>query len=410
MNFKKKTFKDFENIPTLDIIGRSQLFSEYLQYVKYDDQQSYRVIAQSGCSSSMDLKSQYGATFISYVSNDYLGFTQHPKVKEAAIEGIKKYGTGAGASPLIGGFFDYHKLLEEKIANFFGWSEDSSVIYTTGYTANSASLLSLLQKEDIAILDNGVHTSVHEGCILTNKKTFPHNDLESLNRILSIYKDKYRTKLVVVDGVYSQDGDTASLKDVLTICRAHGAYLMVDDAHGIGVVGETGRGVLERDDILKEVDFITGTFSKSFGNLGGFVICNSETAKFLKFQSKQQIFSATSGASVLGVVKAIELIDEEPIWLQKLKGNVEYFTNGLRNIGIDIGNRESAIFPVKVGNIEETLSFSKELMKNGIYTNPILYPAVAKNDSRIRMSLSALHTKEQLDYTLATISKILKYI
>lgn len=410
MNFRERTFKDFENIPSLDLNERSKLFSEYLKYVKYDDQQSYRVVAQSGCSSSMNLKSQYGAKFISYVSNDYLGFTQHPKVKEAAIEGIKKYGTGAGASPLIGGFFDYHKLLEEKIATFFGWSEESSVIYTTGYTANSASLLSLLQKEDIAILDNGVHTSVHEGCILTNKKTFPHNDLDSLNRILSIYKNKYRTKLVVVDGVYSQDGDTADLKEVLKICRNHGAYLMVDDAHGIGVVGDTGRGVLERDDVLKEVDFITGTFSKSFGNLGGFVICNPETAKFLKFQSKQHIFSATSGASVLGVVKAIELIDEEPIWLQTLKSNVEYFNNGLKNIGIDIGNRESAIFPVKVGNIEQTLSFSKELMKNGIYTNPILYPAVAKNDSRIRMSLSALHTNEQLDYTLDTISKILKYI
>lgn len=160
MNFKEKIFKNFENVPSLDINERSKLFSEYLRYVKYDDQQSYRVISQRGYSSQMVLQSQYGTNFISYVSNDYLGFTQHPKVKESAIEGIKKYGTGAGASPLIGGFFDYHKLLEEKIAHFFGWPDDSSVIYTTGYTANSAALLSLLQKEDIAILDNAVHCNL----------------------------------------------------------------------------------------------------------------------------------------------------------------------------------------------------------------------------------------------------------
>lgn len=240
------------------------------------------------------------------------------------------------------------------------------------------------------------------------EKTFPHNDLDSLDRILSIYKDKYRSKLVVVDGVYSQDGDTTSLKDILKICRHHGAYLIVDDAHGIGVVGKTGRGVLERDQILKDVDFITGTFSKSFGNLGGFVICKPETAKFLKFQSKQHIFSATSGASILGILKAIKLIDEEPIWLQTLKANVEYFNNGLKNIVKDISNREYAIIPIKVGNVEQTLSFSKELMKNVIYTNPILYPTVAQNDSRIRMSLSTLHTIEQLNYTLEIISKISK--
>lgn len=407
MNFTNKTFKDFENIPEMDINERSDIFTEYLSYVKYDDQQTYRVIATSGCNSKIKLKSQFGDEFISYVSNDYLGFTQHPQVKKAAIEGILKYGTGAGASPLIGGFFDYHNLLEEKIASFFGYSSDSSVIFTTGYTANSASLQALLQKEDVAILDSGVHTSVHEGCILTNKKTFPHNNIEALERILQQYQNKFRTKMVVVDGIYSQDGDTAPLKEILTLCRKYGAYLMVDDAHGIGVTGNTGRGVLERDNIIKEVDFITGTFSKSFGNIGGFVICSPKNAKFLKFQSKQQIFSATAGASTLGIVKAIELIDQEPQWLKNLQENIRYFNNGLKKIGIELGERESAIFPIKIGDDIKTLYISKELMKKGIYTNPILYPAVSRGDSRIRMSLSAVHTKQEMDYTLSTLSELI---
>src|SRR5690606_34770224 len=404
MNFDNKTFKDFENISELDISGRSEIFSEYLSYVRYDDQQTYRVIATSGCNSKIKLKSDFGDEFISYVSNDYLGFTQHPEVKRAAIEGITKYGTGAGASPLIGGFFDYHKLLEEKIAAFFGYPSDSSIIFTTGYTANSATLLALLQKEDVAILDSGVHTSVHEGCILTNKKTFPHNNIDALERILRQYQDKFRSKLVVVDGIYSQDGDTAPLKEILILCRKYNAYLMVDDAHGIGVTGKTGRGVLERDNIIKDVDFITGTFSKSFGNIGGFVICNAKNAKFIKFQAKQQIFSATAGASTLGIIKAIDLIDDEPKWLRLLQENIQYFNNGLKKIGVDLGDRESAIFPIKIGDDVKTLYVSKELMKRGIYTNPILYPAVSRGDSRIRMSLSAVHTKEQMDYTLEMLS------
>lgn len=212
--------------------------------------------------------------------------------------------------------------------------------------------------------------------------------------------------MVVVDGIYSQDGDTAPLKEILTLCRKYGAYLMVDDAHGIGVTGKTGRGVLERDNIIKDVDFITGTFSKSFGNIGGFVICNEKNANFIKFQSKQQIFSATAGASTLGIIKAIDLIDAEPQWLRQLQDNIIYFNNGLKKINVDLGVRESAIFPIKIGDDVKTLYVSKELMKRGIYTNPILYPAVSRGDSRIRMSLSAVHTKDQMDYTLAALAQL----
>ncbi len=406
MNFEKLTFKDFENIPELDLSARSKIFKEYLTYMGFDDYQSYRIIGKSGCNANMMLESLHGESFISFVSNDYLGFTQHPKVKQSAIEGIERYGTGAGASPLIGGFFDYHRLLEKKIAGFFKRPDDCSVIYTTGYTANSASLQSLLQKEDIAIVDMAVHTSVHEGCILTNKKTFLHNDMEGLERILQNTADKYRTRMVIVDGVYSQDGDVAPLKEIVALCKKYGAYIMVDDAHGVGVIGETGRGVLEEAGLLQEVDFITGTFSKTFGAIGGYVICSAENAAFLKFQSRQQIFSATAGPASLGIVKAIELIDEEPMWQEKLRRNMSHFRAGLLDIGIDIGTTSSAIFPLKLKDPHLTVAMNKAIFEKGIYANAILYPAVSKKDARIRMSLSALHTFEQLDIALSSIESV----
>ncbi|HLS96855.1 MAG TPA: aminotransferase class I/II-fold pyridoxal phosphate-dependent enzyme [Sphingobacterium sp.] len=410
MNFDRLTFKDFENIPGMDLAERSKIFKQYLTYMGFDDYQSYRVVGKSGCNSEMKLDSLFGERFISYVSNDYLGFTQHPEIKASAIRGIEEYGTGAGASPLIGGFFDYHRLLEKKIAAFFGREDDCSVIYTTGYTANSASLQCLLQKEDLAIVDMAVHASVHEGCLLTNKKTFMHNDMESLERILKNTEGLYRTRMIIVDGVYSQDGDIAPLDQIVALSKKYNVYLMVDDAHGIGVLGKTGRGALEDLGLLSEVDFLTGTFSKTFGAIGGYVICSPENASFLKFQSRQQIFSATAGATTLGIVKAIELIDEEPHWKERLNTNMAYFKKNLIEMGVDIGNTESAIIPLKFGDPIVTVEVNKEIFKQGIYANAILYPAVSKKDARIRMSLSALHTKEQLDRTLDVIESVVKKV
>lgn len=404
MDFATATFKNFENIEGHDMYDRAAVFGDFLQYMQDNGHMNYRLQNFSGCGPEMRVKTsihQAGFDYVSFVSNDYLGFTQHPKVKAAAIQGITDFGTGAGASPLIGGHFSYHEILEEKIASFFKRSKDSSVIYTTGYTANSATLMSLLQKEDLAIVDMAVHSSVYEGCILTNTKTFLHNHMESLERILKAARAQYRTKLVIVDGVYSQDGDLAPLREIVGLARQYGAYVMVDDAHGIGVLGATGRGALEQSDLLHEVDLISGTFSKTFGNIGGYVIANPDLINFLKFQSRQQIFSATSTPAAAGVIKAIELIDEEPQWQLKLWENINYFKKGLLDIGIDTGTTESAIIPVKIGDPHKTGDAGKLLLKAGIYTNPILYPAVAKKDARIRMSLMATHTREQLDKALS---------
>lgn len=409
INFTTATFKDFEDIPGVDMSQRAEVFYDFLNFMKLNGHMNYRLKNFSGCNSIMDVEIENkNNNYVSFVSNDYLGFTQHPKVKKAAIEGIEKYGTGAGASPLIGGHFAYHEELEKKISGFFGRKQEEAVLFTTGYTANSATLQILLQKEDIAIVDMAVHTSVYEGCILTNTKSFPHNNLEALEHILKTSQDKYRTKLVIVDGVYSQDGDVAPLKEIYDLVKKYGAFLMVDDAHGIGVLGKSGRGALEDAEILNKVDIITGTFSKTFANVGGYVITTDKLAAFIRFQSRQQIFSATAPPSSMGIIKAIELIDEEPQWREKLWENINYFKSGLQSLDLNTGTTSSAIVPVKIGVPHITGDVGKMLIERGIYTNPILYPAVARKDARIRMAVMATHERSHLDKTLNAFEDINK--
>lgn len=404
IDFLTATFKDFENIPGYDMMQRADIYYDFLDYMQSNGHR-YRLRNNSACSSVINV-GENEKDYVSFVTSDYLGFTQHPKVKQAAIEGIQKYGTGTAATPLIGGYYLFHNQLEEKIASFFGRTQEEAVVFTTGYTANSATLQILLQKEDIAIVDMAVHASVYEGCILTNRKTFPHNNLEALENILKTSENQYRTKLVIIDGVYSQDGDVAPVKEIYDLVKKYNAYLMVDDVHGVGILGKTGRGTLEDAGLLDKIDIITGTFSKTFGNLGGYVITNEKLATFIRFQSRQQIFSATPPPSSMGIIKAIELIDEEPQWRAKLWENINYFKKGLNDLGLETGTTCSAVVPVKIGDPHVTGDVGKLLIERGIYTNPIIYPAVARKDARIRMSIMATHEKEHLDKTLNAFEDI----
>jgi glycine C-acetyltransferase len=271
--------------------------------------------------------------------------------------------------------------------------------------ANSATLQCLLHKEDIAILDMAVHASVYEGCLTTNIKTFLHN-IEQLEHVLKNAQNKYRTKMVIIDGVYSQDGDLAYLDRIADLAHQYGAYLVVDDAHGIGVVGDTGRGVIEMYNAFDKVDIITGTFSKALGNIGGYVIAPPAIITYLKFQSKQHLFSTTATPAIMGILRAIELVDEEPEWKARLWENINYLKNGLIALGFDVGTTASAVIPVKVGDIPKTLEAGRLLLKAGVYTNPIMYPAVAKKNARIRMNVMATHTKEHLDKVLKAFKDI----
>lgn len=410
-DFSKTSTKDFEDIQGMNIFQRAEAFQGYLDYLDNNGFLNYLLKANSGCNSEVELaetKHIKNGSYISFVCNDYLGFTQHPKIKEVVKSAIDQFGTGAGASPLIGGYFDYHKQVEDKISKFFNKPEGSTIIYTTGYTANSASLLSLLKKQDLAIVDMAVHASVYEGLTATNSKRFLHNDTESLERILARSTNEYQTKIVIIDGVYSQDGDIAKLEEIIKITHHYGGVILVDDAHGIGVLGKTGRGAMELFNVLDKVDIITGTFSKTFGNVGGYLVADPSIVTYLKYQSRQYAFSASAPASVLGVAKAIDLIDEEPHWQKQLWNNINYFKQGLQNIGLTIGASESAIIPVKIGDMYKNSETAKLLLENGIYTNPIMYPAVSLKDSRIRMSLMATHSKDQLDKALNVFEYVSK--
>lgn len=402
-NFDNQSFRDFEYIPGLDAWARGRLFQAYLNDQTQKGQLNYRLVTSSGCGPVVEMN---GRQLISLVSNDYLGFTQHPAVKKAAVEGIMKYGSGAGASPAIGGHYDYHALLEKKIAGFF--RKEHAIIYTTGYTSNSASLQCILTKDDLVVLDSAVHTSVMEGCQLVPRKTVRHNDLDAYEHILKMAAGNHPLVLLIIDGVYSQDGDIAPLKEIISLCKRYGARLMVDDAHGTGVIGRTGRGLIEVCNAWDDVDLITGTFSKTFAHVGGYVVASEEMVNYLKYQSKQHLFSASSTPAAMSIIKAIELIDEEPLWIGILRTNIDYFRHGLLSLGLNIGDTRSAIFPVRIGDKIKNARICHRMHEMGVYANQINYPAVSLKDARIRMGVTALHDKAHLDEVLNVWSDIKK--
>ncbi|SIS86351.1 glycine C-acetyltransferase [Belliella pelovolcani] len=407
IDFNNASFKDFENIESKTIDYKANHFSDYLDHLHSQGKLNYRLTSFDGCKSEINIQIPYfkkNLNVISFVSNDYLGLTQNEEVKQAVIDAITKFGTGSAASPAIGGHFIYHEELEKKLSLFF--KGEDTILFNTGYTANSSTFQALLNKEDIAILDMAVHASIYEGCQLTNVKTFLHNNMEMLERVLSSVQYKYRTKMIIVDGVYSQDGDIAKLDEIIILAKKYGAMIAVDDAHGIGVVGKTGRGVVEIFDAFDKIDLFVGTLSKAIGNLGGFVVGKKNVIRYLKFQAKQHLFSTTSTPAIAGALKALEIIENNTLYKDVLWSNINYFKKNLTQNGFDIGSPSSAVIPVKIGDINNTLIVGKLLLERGIHANPIMYPAVAKKDARIRFNLTANHSPTQLDKVISALNEI----
>lgn len=401
IDYAQASFKDFEHMPGLNMYETAQEFWNYVDDWESRGHWNYRQECVSGCKPMVDViaRGKLYKDCVALVFNDYWGLTQHPKVKAAAIAAIEQYGVGAAASPAIGGHMTYHRLIAERIAKFF--YRDCAMLYTTGYTANSATMQALLKMDAFAIVDMGVHASMHEGLLTTNKKTFPHNDMEALERILQQTQGKYINRMVIIDGVYSQQADIAPLDVIVKLCKHYGAYLAMDDAHGVGVIGETGRGVLELYDLYQEVDIITGVFSKTFGHLGGYVIASPELIRYLQFQSRQHIFSVTATPASACILKSIDLIDEEPFWKDRLWENINYLKKGLDTMGFDTGNTASAIIPVMTGSPNLNAEICRLLLEAGVYANQIGYPAVPRKNARIRMSVMATHTREDMDNVLS---------
>lgn len=402
------TLKDFELSNEKNAIERANDFQIYINQLNDFGCKSYWIASQTGVGSTMNIEG-YNKPVISFIANDYLGMSQREETIQAGIEALKKYGTGACAAQVIGGYLDIHKQLEEAIADFVG--QEDALLFSSGFGANAGVLRALLGKNDIALIDPFIHTSTLAGLHETNIKRIGHNDLEYLEKTLKDIKDKYQTKLVIIDGVYSQDGDISMLPEIISLCKAHGAMLMVDDAHGIGVMGNNGRGTVEHFNCLGQVDIITGTFSKSFGCVGGFLAASKKLIQYLRFYADSNVFSAAPTPQVTAsVLKALELIKTKPEIRQKLWNNTNYLRTELTNRGFDIGKSVSPIFPIMVRDNKKVYQIAKLLQERGIFTIAIVYPAVRIKEARLRVSILSTHEKEHLDYLTKSLEEINKIV
>jgi len=402
MDSTQYSLKDFNNIPDKDIMERASIFSEYIADIKERHHYQYRRISLSGSGPTMEVIDTYrgkSREMVYMASNDYLNLTQHPRVVEAGRRALNKYGAGAGSVPLLGGTLDIHCELEKAIAEFKGCED--AIIYTSGFGSNCNSLLAMLGKQDIAILDQYVHASVVDGCQGTNVRLFRHSNLAVLEKHLKKFQGEYRTKMVVVDGVYSMDGDIAPLDQIVELAHRYGAYVMVDEAHATGVIGKNGRGTPEHFNLEGEVDIVAGTFSKGLGAVGGFIAAKSELVELLRFYSRGYMFSTAMVPQVAGsLCEALKVIEEEPELRDKLWSNIRYFRENLLSLGFNIGDAQTAIFPIIIGDDMKVKEIGRRLDEMDIYVNPVFYPAVSSNLSRIRISLMSAHTKAHLDKVL----------
>ena len=349
-----------------------------------------------------------GKKVLMFGSNAYLGLTNHPIVKEAAIEATKKYGTGCAGSRFLNGTLDLHIQLENRLAEFVG--KEEAIVYSTGFQVNLGVVSCLTGREDYILWDELDHASIIEGHRLSfsTKLKYKHNDMESLEKQLQkCAPDK--VKLIVTDGVFSMEGDVAKLPEIIELAKKYNANVMVDEAHGIGVFGKCGRGTCDHFGVTKDVDLIMGTFSKSFASIGGFIAADSSIINYLRHHSRSYIFSASNTpAATAAANAALEIMINEPERLDNLWELTNYALEGFRNMGCEIGNTSTPIIPLYIRDNNLTFLIVKELFEAGVFVNPVVSPAVASEDTLIRFSLMATHTKAQLDYALEAIQKVFK--
>ena len=349
-----------------------------------------------------------GKKVLMFGSNSYMGLTNHPKVKEAAIEATKKYGTGCAGSPFLNGTLDIHKQLEARLAEFVG--KEDAMIYSTGFEVNLGVVSCITGREDYVILDEQDHASIIEGRRLSfsTPLKYKHNDMDSLeDQLKKCAPDK--VKLIVTDGVFSMEGDVAKLPKIVELAKKYDATVMVDEAHGIGVFGKQGRGTCDHFGVTNDVDLIMGTFSKSFASLGGFIATDKEITNFLRHHSRSYIFTASiTPASTAAANAALDIMLNEPERQESLWKLTNYALEGFRNMGCEIGHTETPIIPLYIRDNYKTFTVTRDLLNEGVFVNPVVSPAVAPHDTLIRFSLMATHTKEQVTVALEKIQKVFR--
>ncbi len=346
-----------------------------------------------------------GRRIIMCGSNNYLGLTTHPKVKQAAIDAIERFGTSCTGSRFLNGTLELHEQLEKELADYVG--KEEALIFSTGMQTNLGTISSLVGRDDVVILDKDDHASIVDGARLGYGKIerFRHNDVDHLERVLkSIPED--RGKLLVVDGVFSMGGDLADLPNIVPLAKKYGARIMVDDAHGIGVTGR-GRGTAQQFNLNDEVDLIMSTFSKSFASLGGFIAGTSEVIHYIKHNARALIFSASiPAANAASVLEAVKIAREEPERVDRVNAIGETIRKELSNLGFNVGDSVTPIVPVIIGDDDRTFLFWKMLFENGVFVNPVVSPAVPAGMQLLRTSYMATHTDEQIEKVVEIFGRV----
>jgi len=347
-----------------------------------------------------------GKELVMLGSNNYLGLTNHPEVKEAAAVALAMFGTGCAGSRLLNGTLDIHLELEERLAKFLG--REDVLTFATGFQVNLGVLSCLLGRSDIALLDGLNHASIIDGCRLSFSKShkYLHNDMADLEKKLTNISSE-KGKMIVVDGVFSMEGDTAKLPEIVELKNRYGARLMVDDAHGIGVFGDNGRGTPEHFGLEDEVDLVMGTFSKSLATVGGFIAGSSDVIDFIRHEARSAIFSAAPPpSSMAAAIKALEIIEREPERRKNLWENARFMKRELQTLGFDTGQSESPVIPVVIGEDVAAFVMTKKLQERGVFANPVISPAVPKGRSMMRTSYMATHTMEHLEFALEAFGAV----
>jgi 8-amino-7-oxononanoate synthase len=347
-----------------------------------------------------------GKTMIMIGSNNYLGLTSHPKVKEAAIRAVEKFGAGCTGSRFLNGTLELHEELEDRLAKFM--KMEAALVFSTGFQTNLGTISTLVGRKDHVIIDRSVHASIVDACRLSygNVVKFKHNDMADLARVLANSGDN-AGKLITVDGVFSMEGDIADLPEIVKLAKRYNARLMVDDAHSIGVLGENGRGTAEHFGLEDDVDLVMGTFSKSFASLGGFIAGNERVINYVKHHSRPLIFSASPPpAAVATCLAALDIIETEPERRERLWRITRRMHKEYKALGFNIGSTQTPIIPIYIGDDMKTFQFWRMLSDEGIFVNPIISPAVAPGLQLLRTSYTATHTDEQMDRVLEVFKRV----
>jgi 8-amino-7-oxononanoate synthase len=347
-----------------------------------------------------------GKELVMLGSNNYLGLTNHPEVKEAAAVALALFGTGCAGSRLLNGTLDIHLQLEERLEKFLG--REDVLTFSTGFQVNLGVLSCLLRRSDVALLDGLNHASLIDGCRLGFGKThkYLHNNMADLEKKLSNISGE-KGKIIAVDGVFSMEGDTAKLPEIVELKNRYGARLMVDDAHGLGVFGDNGRGTPEHFGLEDEVDLVMGTFSKSLATVGGFIAGSADVIDFIRHEARTAIFSAAPPpGSMAAAIKALEIVEREPERRKNLWENARFMKREFETLGFDTGQSESPVIPLVVGEDADAFAMTVKLQERGVFANPVISPAVPKGRSMMRTSYMATHTAEHLECALEAFAAV----